>query len=185
MDKSATRPLLILDLDETLVHGSEIRLHREADFMVGPFHVYKRPHLDEFLTDTSSHFDMAVWSSASWDYVSHIADELSTLVPKWQFVWSRFRCVQRMHPELMQTYFVKDLKKVKRRGYNLDRVLIVDDTQLKVSRNYGNAIYIPPFEGSDDDNELPQLKRYINSLRFESNFRTIEKRGWRTKSLSN
>lgn len=35
------------------------------------------------------------------------------LVPKWQFVWSRFRCVQRMDPELTQTYFVKDFKATK------------------------------------------------------------------------
>ena len=184
MRASATRPLLILDLDETLIHGAESRLHRDADFMVGPFHVYKRPQLSDFLGRTSSHFDMAIWSSASWDYVEHIADELSRLVPKWEFVWSRFRCVQRLHPELMQMYFVKDLKKVKRRGYDLRRVLIVDDTRLKVSRNYGNAIYVSPFEGSDDDNELPQLARYITSLRFESNFRAIEKRGWRTKAIA-
>ncbi|MEM7315243.1 MAG: NIF family HAD-type phosphatase, partial [Planctomycetota bacterium] len=48
MDNSARRPLLILDLDETLIHGSEVRLHRVEDFVVGPFHVYKRPHLGKF-----------------------------------------------------------------------------------------------------------------------------------------
>ena len=150
--------------------------------MVGPYHVYKRPHLQQFLADASAHFDMAVWSSASSDYVDRIAGELSIFVPKWQFVWNRSRCIQRTHPELMNTYFVKDLKKVKRLGYDLSHILIVDDTRLKAARNYGNAIYVSPFEGADDDNELPQLARYLNSLRFEPNFRTIEKRGWRTKS---
>lgn len=184
MDDSPTRPLLILDLDETLIHGAESRLHRDADFMVGPFHVYKRPHLESFLDATTSHFDVAIWSSASSDYVDGIATVLADFVPKWQFVWSRKRCVQRMHPEMMTTIFIKDLRKVKRRGYDLNRVLMVDDTRHKVSRNFGNAIYIPPYEGEDGDCELPRLAKYVNSLRYEPNFRRIEKRGWRTKPFS-
>ncbi|MEM1069043.1 MAG: HAD family hydrolase [Planctomycetota bacterium] len=183
MEALATRPLLILDLDETLIHGSESRLHRDADFRVGPFQVYERPFLRSFLNSTSKHFDLAIWSSASPDYVADIASVLAKYVPEWQFVWSRMRCVQRMHPEWMTTMFIKDLRKVKRRGYDLDRVLIVDDTRHKVSRNYGNAIYVSPFEGADDDAELPQLARFVNSLRFEPNYRSIEKRGWRTQSI--
>ena len=118
MDDSATRPLLILDLDETLIHGAEEPLHRDADFTVGPFYVYKRPHLESFLANTTPHFDVAIWSSASSDYVSGIASALASLVPTWQFVWSRERCVQRMHPEMMTTMFIKDLRKVKRRGHS-------------------------------------------------------------------
>ena len=168
MDNAATQPLLILALGERLIHGPESRLLRDADFMMGPFHDYRRPHVNEFLAETSSHYDMAVWSSASWDYVVRIGDELSSLVPKCQFVWSRFRCAHRMHPELMQAYFVNDVKQVKRRGFNPNRVLIVDDTRLDASRNYDNATYILLFEGADDDNALTQLVRYINALRFES-----------------
>ncbi|MCC9642260.1 HAD family hydrolase [Rhodopirellula sp. JC740] len=178
-----TRPLLILDLDETLIHGAESRLQRDADFMVGPFHIYKRPHLESFFDSIVQHFDVAIWSSASEDYVAGIAFVLSKYVPDWQFVWSRTRCVQRTDPEMMTTIFIKDLRKVKRRGYELDRVLMVDDTRHKVSRNYGNAIYIPAYEGEDDDAELPQLAKYVKSLLHEPNFRRIEKRGWRTKPL--
>ena len=151
--------------------------------MVGPFHVYERPNLKSFLDSVSVEFDLAIWSSASSDYVAAIASKLGKLVPEWQFVWSRMRCVERLHPEQMTTLFIKDLRKVKRRGYDLNRVLIVDDTRHKVSRNYGNAIYIPPFEGAEDDDELPQLASYLNSLHTEPNFRRIEKRGWRTKSF--
>lgn len=183
MTEPATRPLLILDLDETLIHGSETPLHRPADFMVGPFHIYRRPHLGSFLASTAVHYSPAIWSSASDGYVTQVARQLAVFASEWQFVWSRRRCVSRMHPELMETQFIKDLKKVKRLGYDLDRVLIVDDTRHKVSRNYGNAIYVSPYEGADDDNELHQLARYLNSLRYEANFHRIEKRGWRTKRL--
>lgn len=183
MAHSTTRPLLILDLDETLVHGSEAPLHRPADFTVGPFHIYKRPHVDSFLESTAVHYDLAIWSSASHGYVTHVVRVLGGGVVEWQFVWSRSRCVPRLHPELMEIQFIKDLKKVKRLGHDLDRVLIVDDTRHKVSRNYGNAIYVSPYEGADHDRELHRLAGYVNWLRAEANFRKIEKRGWRTKRL--
>lgn len=107
-DGNRMKPLLILDLDETLIFGSESRLHRDANFLVGPFHVYMRPHLEGFLRDTAEHYDLAIWSSASWGYVHTIADQLLPLVPKWQFVWSRSRCVSRMDPELIEVGSLKD-----------------------------------------------------------------------------
>ena len=65
------------------------------------------------------------------------------------------------------------------------RILIVDDTREKVCRNYGNAIYVTEFIGSNTDEELPQLARYLIHLRSEPNFRRIEKRGWRNKQIPN
>ena len=43
--------------------------------------------------------------------------------------------------------YLKPLKKVKRMGWRLERMLIVDDTPEKCLRNYGNAIHPLPFEG--------------------------------------
>ena len=55
----------------------------------------------------------------------------SGLVPS--FVWSRTRCTPRFDYERWEKLYLKDLKKVKRRGYDLDRVLIVDDSPEKFS----------------------------------------------------
>lgn len=41
--------LLILDLDGTLIFATERPLTREADFRVGPYPVYGRPGLPDFL----------------------------------------------------------------------------------------------------------------------------------------
>lgn len=183
MDLPSTRPLLICDLDETLIYGSETRLHRDADFLVGPFHVYKRPGVDAFLAMVNRHYDLAIWSSASGDYVLEIANALRANVHQWSFVWSRNRCTQRMHHETFETVYIKDLKKAVRQGYSLERMLILDDTSEKVSRNYGNAIYITEFVGSDDDRDLVQLAKFLRHLHIEPNFRTIEKRGWRSCSF--
>lgn len=175
------RVLLILDLDECLIYGSEVVLHRNADFRVGPFHVYRRPGLAEFLSGVAELFELAVWSSATSDYVGEIAEEICPAGYEWKFVWSRDRCTPRMHGETMETVYIKDLKKIKRLGYSLERILFIDDTRAKVARNYGNAIYVAPFEGDDQDNELERLLSYLNSIKHEPNFRSVEKRGWRSR----
>lgn len=170
--------LLILDLDETLIHASEGPLGWEHDFLVGPYRVHRRPHLDEFLTSCSEAFRLAVWSSASDDYVREVVGRIMPPGVDLAFAWGSGRCVRRYDPERFEDYFVKDLKKVKRMGYPLDRVLIADDTPRKVQRHYGNAVYIPPFFGDPEDRTLPRLARYLISLRHVANVRTLEKRGW-------
>lgn len=173
------RALLILDLDECLIYGSETVLHREADFRVGPYHVYRRPGLAKFMVGVAGTFDVAVWSSATRDYVSEIAAEILPNGFEWLFVWARDRCTPRMNGETMETVYVKDLKKVKRLGYSLARILFVDDSPDKMARNYGNAVYVQPFEGEDEDEELPRLLKYLQSLANEKDFRRLEKRAWR------
>ncbi|WP_425400789.1 NIF family HAD-type phosphatase [Aeoliella sp.] len=180
MCESEQRALLILDLDECLIHGSETVLHRKPDFQVGPYHVYQRPGLAEFLAGVADSFELAVWSSASSGYVERIAAEIRPVGIDWNFVWSCRRCTPRMDHETMETVFIKDLKKVKRLGFSLDRVLFVDDTPAKLARNYGNAVYIQPFEGNDQDKELSILLKYLRSLADKTDFRKLEKRGWRS-----
>lgn len=173
------RTLLIFDLDETLIRGAWIRLARPHDFIAAGYHIYKRPFLDEFLAVCAEHFRLAVWSAASADYVECIAAHLFRELPPPEFVWSRNRCTQRIHPETMQCVHRKHLDKVKRRGYDLRRMLILEDTPEKVSVNYGNAIYIRPFEGDPADRELEYLAQYLPELALCENVRAVEKRGWR------
>jgi RNA polymerase II subunit A small phosphatase-like protein len=165
-DRADGKILLILDLDETLIHAAERPFPRAADFRVGPYWVFKRPGLDAFLCGVAGLFRLAVWSSASPDYVEAVASRIlpSGVVP--EFVWARDRCVLRFDPETYLSSPIKDLKKVRRAGYDLSRTLIVDDTPAKVARNYGNAIYVRPYEADDDgaDRELPLLLRYLATL---------------------
>ncbi|WP_254512628.1 HAD family hydrolase [Anatilimnocola floriformis] len=173
-------PLLILDLDETLIHARESPLQRPPDFEAGPFAVYQRPMLREFLAAVAQQYRLAIWSSASADYVTVIVERMAPPV-ELDFVWSRSRCTPRYHLELMERYWVKDLKKVKRLGFDLSRVLMVDDTPSKLERNFGNAVYVRPFEGDATDEELPRLATYLLSLAECADFRRVEKRGWRSR----
>jgi len=187
---SPARTLLVLDLDETLIYATETALDRPADFSVYGYHVYRRPHLEAFLATCAQHFELAIWSSASDDYVRAVVDQIFPDPAALHFVWGRSRAtLRRVSPNddgymldpWDHLHYLKPLTKVRKAGWPLQRVLIVDDTPEKCLRNYGNAIYPQAFEGAEDDTELVDLARYLVSLKDEPNVRTIEKRRWRDR----
>ncbi|MFP2956386.1 NIF family HAD-type phosphatase [Myxococcus sp. 1LA] len=181
--------LLILDLDETLIHASAQSLARPADFRLSGYHVYKRPYLERFLTECASRFQLAIWSAGSDSYVAEAVKHIIPPDIDLAFVWGRSRCTfsvdQRKVLEdgfldpASHYNFAKKLKKLRRLGYRLERMLIVDDTPAKCIHNHGNAIYVAEFLGDADDAELPLLAAYLATLADVSNVRTLEKRGWR------
>lgn len=174
------KPLLILDIDETLIHAADYTLDRPCAFRVAGYHVYVRPYIDVFLKRISRYYDIACWSSATPDYVEAILAEVLPDIVKPVFVWDRRRCTRRYDHTLWEHYFLKDLKKVRRKGFDLNRVLILEDDPKKVWRNYGNAVYVKPYLGEEaDDDELLILSRYLESIHEVENFRRLEKRFWR------
>ena len=173
------RHLLILDLDETLVYATETPLDRPPDFQVAKFAVYRRPLLDEFLATVSSWFDLAVWSSASRLYVEAIVANI-LVCRDLRFIWSNDRCRRWFDSETVEHHWAKNLKKIRKLGFELDRVLMIDDTPEKLRKNYGNHIAVKPFEGDLGDTELRILLPFLGSLRRVENVRTVEKRYWRT-----
>ena len=174
------RHLLILDLDETLIYATSIPLPTRHDFKVAHYFVYKRPFVEQFLNQVFEWYDVAVWTSAGSGYASAIVDLLFATPTQLKFVWSDERCTKRYHPERQEYYWVKDLKKVRRLGYSLENIVVVDDTSEKLERNYGNHLRVQEFVGSRDDAELRDVLPFLNSLRTANNVRQIEKRGWRS-----
>jgi len=173
------RKLLVLDVDETLVHGAERRLERDPDFKVGPFFVYRRPHLDHFLKASAQFFNLAVWSAGGEDYVGAVVRKILAPVVQPLFVWTNSRCTPRFDIEAREQYAIKDLRKIRRKGFNLERVLVVDNDPRTAIRNYGNLIQISSYAGETDDEELKALAAYLSKIHGSENFRLIEKRGWR------
>jgi RNA polymerase II subunit A small phosphatase-like protein len=171
--------LLILDLDETLIYGSENLLEHSADFRVGRFYVYKRPHLDTFLQTCFSWFEVAVWTSASPGYARGIVKAIFPFPDLPTFVWASDRCTRVYNPDTGEYYWRKSLKKIQRKGYASESVIVVDDTPQKWERSYGNLVRVAPFEGNPNDDELVRLLIYLDYLRKEPDVRRIEKRNWR------
>jgi TFIIF-interacting CTD phosphatase-like protein len=175
--------LLILDLDETLIHATEERLNVKEDFSFDQYLVYKRPELDSFLHQVNDHFKIAIWSSAGDEYVAEIVKKIKPDDLEFEFVWARSRCTHRRDFELDLYYWEKRLDKLKKKGFLLEKILIVDDSPEKARNNFGNAIYIKAFTGDPSDNELASLYTYLLKIKDVSNVRKLEKRNWKNKLI--
>ena len=79
----------------------------------------------------------------------------------------------------------KKLEKLKRKGYQLERVIVVDDSPEKHRAAYGNLVRVHPYEGDVDDDELPKLGEYLDSLRTVENIRLVDKRHWHHRLAGN
>jgi len=177
--KDRSDKLIILDLDETLIHATLDELDIPYDFKFDKYFVYQRPHLREFLVDISEHFSIGIWSSASDDYVNEIVRHIKPDNVDFVLVWGRSKCTLRRDLTFDTYCFEKRLDKLKKKGFRLEQVLVVDDSPSKSRTNYGNAIYIKEFTGDTTDLELQFLYEYLLTLKTVNNVRTVEKRGWR------
>jgi carboxy-terminal domain RNA polymerase II polypeptide A small phosphatase len=180
---------IILDVDETLIHASHAPIDTELfDFRVGQYYVYPRPHLTDFLTECAALGDVAIWSSASLDYVQQIVARIAP--PSFQptFIWGSEHCTQRRNLETDMLYWRKDIKKIHPSlGWSKNRIIAIDDSPEKWETSYGNYLRVKAFEGSlvrvfegnQNDNELARLIPYLRYLATVPNIRAIEKRYWR------
>jgi RNA polymerase II subunit A small phosphatase-like protein len=170
------RPLIVLDLDETLIHATLEPLSRAWDFRCEPYFVYRRPGLSDFLAKLRTDFEVGVWTSSTEDYASCIVRQIFPDGYPLAFVWSRERCTLRFDPELQDKYWMKNVQKLKRRGYSLQRVVCIDDTYRKYHRSYGNVVLVPEYTGEPEDQTLQRLLDYLLTLREVPDVRRVDKR---------
>lgn len=178
------KALLVLDLDETLVHSDYEPHPGFFRFEKFGYHIHARPWLLTFLQTIKPIFDVGLWTAGDLQYGEAIADFYVRPVLTPIFVFGRDRCTMKRDLDDIfgsgdGTYnSTKPLRKLKRFGYPLKRTLIVEDDPVKVRGNYGNAIYVKAFEGDVEDDQLRKLGRYLLDLEKEPDFLRVEKRGW-------
>ena len=152
--------LLILDLDETLIHTTREWIGYSPDFTCeGHGFIFIRPGFSEFIAEIRSYFDVAVWTAGTKDYLECVTSNLFRNV-NLSFAWCRDHCV-------VDTYsngdplFLKELNKIERKGYNLRNVLAIDDRPEALKNYPDNLISIKPFYGDREDSELAELANYL------------------------
>lgn len=180
--------LLVLDIDETLIYATKEQLHAQADFQLdfgkaGHYHVYKRPGLDRFLQNIFQRFEVGIWTSSGSDYAKAVLSNLPIEEGQLSFLLTYKDCTQKRNTDSFDQNFgqvthLKKLKKLKRKGYPLEKIIMVDNTPAKVAQNYGNAVIVPDFQGDPEDQVLSDLWKYLVYLDQYDNIRSIEKRGW-------
>jgi len=184
--------LLVLDLDETLVHTVpefELEdLEHDPHFEIpGGYAVYRRPGVQEFLVECFRKFrEVAVWTAGTRDYAFEVLPHLYD-PDDFTFVWGRERCTWHRNFDTEYTmtwsdgYWIKDIRKLRRKGYRKEEILFVDDTPGNFKRSYGNLVTVRGFYGDPADDELELLGAYLDTLGPVPNVRTVNKQGWRSR----
>ena len=175
------KKLLILDIDETMLFATENQLSHAHDFVANQYFVYIRPYLEEFIDFAFQNFKVAVWTSSNEIYANYIVKKIFEQTDLLEFIWARKRCVSKFNPDTWEYEYIKDLKKIKRKGFELESVIMIDDTPKKLCRNYGNLVRVSPFMGDQRDEELRYLMAYLENLKHVPNIRCVEKRGWKNR----
>lgn len=168
--------LLILDLDETLLHSSlpdEARDARLPSYEVLAYRTQFRPGLQRFLLASARDYQLAVWTAGGRAYAHAALEALAQhtrLRPAWAFVFTRERCTIASDPERAP---LKDLKKAFRRGWRKERTLLLDDRPDSARRHRGNLLPIRAWTGDPHDRELERLLPDLQRLASAESVREV------------
>ncbi|NOX43677.1 MAG: HAD family hydrolase [Gammaproteobacteria bacterium] len=175
-----TRPLLILDIDQTLLFASTTPLAKPYDYQAERTWIYKRPHVDAFLHFCMVHFQIGVWTSARASYAEEIFSQVFAYFPL-AFIHSEQHCLVGRDAN-GQSISIKPLAQLNQRGFELSRILMIDDSKEKHCLNAANLILVKPYYALDEDNELFLLEQYLNTIKQQANFLSLNNQHWRQAS---
>lgn len=186
------KPLLVLELDDVLVHlpvkgrlyhpkalalelkcGSPNLQSRElikGKKDPNSITVYARPHLQQFLEELAQFYTIYVFTRYSLEIATKIVEGID---PRQKFISrvfdSQFFC------ETKKGFSVKDMR-IFQEQPNLGQVLQVDTQMGSFFPHLGNGVPILPFQDNPEDRELYFLKHYLLELKKSEDLRVPNSR---------
>ncbi|XP_042610256.1 CTD nuclear envelope phosphatase 1A-like isoform X2 [Cyprinus carpio] len=164
------RKILVLDLDETLIHSHHdgvlrptVRPGTPPDFILKVvidkhpvrFFVHKRPHVDFFLEVVSQWYELVVFTASMEIYGSAVADKLDN---NRDILKRRY---YRQHCTLDLGSYIKDLSVVHR---DLSSIVILDNSPGAYRSHPDNAIPIKSWFSDPSDTALLNLLPMLDAL---------------------
>jgi len=173
------RKIMVLDLDETLIHSHHdgiarptVRPSTPPDFILKVtmdrhplrFYVHKRPHVDFFLDIISQWYDLVIFTAGMEVYGKAVADRLDGNKGILN------RRYYRQHCKAGISGFSKDLTII---NPDLSRIFILDNSPGAYKGNPDNAIPIVSWFADPSDIALLSLLPVLDALRFTNDVRSI------------
>jgi len=151
--------LIILDLDETLIHACSEWIGRKHDFIAADQMIFVRPYAKDFIRLALQQHKVAIWTASYGQYTQEILEQLFDDVSDIEFIWDRNDCSLCSYDSGIE-YFAKELSKVTNAGWG-DDYAMVDDMPEHIIGNQKHVIGIKPYFGSVSDNELLLLSERL------------------------
>ena len=159
---------VVLDMDETLIHA--IELDPGIDYasctfdiivMFGDkqrYGVYARPMLQEFLSYCAKHFELILFTAATRAYAQQVVNAID---PHGHIKYRFYRdsCLD------VNGILTKPVQNL---GRQMDRIVLVDNSELCMLSCSDNGVVIPAFKGDPLDcdlNKLADLLTYLHGLK--------------------
>ena len=173
-DESEKKKLLLIDLDETLIH-SEFRNknnYKELDLFTSTskchsrtfsysdenyiyyMDVFFRPHLKQFLSEVSKYFDLAIFTAAMKGYADTIIDFIDPHKKIFEFRLYREACIP-----IQDRLYIKDLRIIK--DYDPKNVILMDNSLYSFMNQPSNGMLVNSFYTSHKDTQLISAKNFL------------------------
>ena len=149
---------LFIDLDDTIIYTSKIRINKDDTELDNGLYICVRPFTNLFLSKLSINFDIIViylnqvYSSAGRSYVANILK----LVDPYEYISSILsfeNCIN------YKSMVLKPLQRVE--GLIKGKYVFIDDNIANVLVNKGHSILISPYKGNFQDIELLKILNYL------------------------
>lgn len=152
------KPLLILDLDETLIHSDlECKFVAHDEYIEtesGIIPINIRPNLYEFLDFCAVHFDLVIYTASCSDYADPILDYIEKNKKYFSKRFYREHCI------CYHNLYLKDLSIFSK---PLNQILIVDNCLFSFAYYLNNGVLITSFYNDVEDLDLLSLIEFFKS----------------------
>ena len=188
---SSGKKLLLLDLDETLIH-SEFRdssnyksldrikqnskcYNRSFSYIDDNyqyyFDIYFRPFLFDFLHEIKNYFDLAIFTASSKGYADIIINYIDPNKEFFKFCLYREACIP-----IQKYIYIKDLRIIK--NYNPMNIIIMDNSLYSFINQPSNGMLIYSFYSNHKDNQLLHAKNFLIKYLYPAEDVRIEIEKW-------
>ena len=174
IEDAPKKKLLLIDLDETLIH-SEFRNQqnfeqlescmKSSKCIVKTFSftdesftyildVYFRPYLKTFLKEVSEYFDLAIFTAATKIYADTILDYIDQKNEFFKFRLYREACIP-----IQNKVYIKDLRIIK--DYDPSNVILMDNSLYSFMNQPSNGMLVNSFYMNHKDIQLINAKDFL------------------------
>lgn len=158
--------LLLLDLDETLVHSENFQEGVQYDFIVDfmdysgksldSVGIFFRPYAEQFLKDVAEDYVVAIFTAQTQEYADAVCNQLD---PEGVIQEKYYR----QHCTPIRDFFVKDLDMFP--NISKEDIFIIDNFIYSFALDLQNGIPIKPYYMGKDDFELEYMAKKLCEIR--------------------
>lgn len=174
------KKILVLDLDETLIHsmsrgtsssnssqGHMVEVKFAVSGISSLYFVHKRPYCDLFLSKVAKWYTLVVFTASMKEYADPVIDWLES-----SFSGSFSQRLYRQDCILRDGVgYIKDLSLISKKSLN--EIIIVDNSPISYAMNVDNAIQVEGWISDPTDTDLLNLLPLLEALRFTTDIRNV------------